>query len=479
MYDHTQSLPERCPIAIIGGGFSGVLVAIHLLQKATQPLLIKLIECQSELGRGVAYYDQLLKCHLLNVPAGKMGAFPDLPGDFLAWLHQHGYSEATATSFMPRRTYGDYIQDILQTALIKAAPGVRLEYINDQAVQLTTRPDQVNILLKQGHQIYAEKVVLALGNFPPGVPALITQMMDYEKYLVSGWSVSAIAKLPTTDNLLIVGSGLTMVDVVVGLAEKNFPGKIHVVSRHGLTPQRHRLTANYPAFIKLEEAPHHIHDLFRTVRRQIVKAGYYGEDWRGVIDSLRPITPQLWQKLPLVEKQRFLRHAGTYWEIHRHRIAPQIADIIDTMLLSGQLEILPARIQNCRVVNNQVNVTLQKRRSSEKIVLSVDKIINCTGSNVHYEQLETPLIKNLLNQGLISIHPTNIGINTASNGALLNSDGQPSHQLYTLGTPRKGDLWETTAVPEIRVHAANLAIELLTTLEEKQYSLVENQLNIN
>lgn len=464
MDNHPElSQPERCPIAIIGGGFSGILVAIHLLRIATEPLLIKLIESHAELGRGVAYHEKLLDCHLLNVPAGKMGAFPDLPGDFLEWLHQHGYATTMATSFMPRRIYGDYIQDIFQTALIEAGPGVRLEYINDRALKIDTEADQVNIFLEHGRQIQAEKVVFAWGNFPPAVPPVIGQMKNHENYVVSGWSVEAIAHISWADSLLIVGTGLTMVDAVVTLAENNFQGKIYAISRHGLTPQRHAVSTAHHQFIEPQKAPRHINHLFKTVRQEVNKADYHGADWRGVVDILRPVTSLLWQELPLVERQRFLRHLGAYWEIHRHRIAPEIANILDEMLISGQLQILPGRIQKTEVLGDQVNVTVKERRSHKELTLLVDRIINCTGSNCHYQDLENPLINDLIQQGLIAIHPTGIGINTASNGAILNSDGQASQQLYTLGTPRKGDLWESTAVPEIRVQAHQLAIELLAS----------------
>jgi len=453
-------------IAIIGGGFSGSLVAANLLRNATRPLSIKLIERRPEVGRGVAYSTPN-SCHLLNVPAGKMSAFADEPNHFLNWLHRNGHEKVTASSFVARKVYGDYVQALLQEAQTNALPDVQLERIVDEAIAIETTTRSTMVYLSSGECLYVQNAVLALGNFPASVPEPIAALENYERYVRDAWSPDAIADLNPDDSILLVGKGLTMADMVVGLQQNGFPGKISAISRHGLMPLRHKPTTSYPAFIDKETPPKTTRELWHQVRREVRAALAQGQDWRAVIDALRPVTQQLWQALPLKEQKRFLRHVKTYWEVHRHRIAEEIADVLDVARESGQLSYYAGWIQTCQDLHNQVAVTIRERWTHRDRVLLVNRIVNCTGVNANYRKLQHPLLTSLQQQRLIRFNLLSIGIDTAVNGALINADGKASEQLYTLGTPRQGELWETTAVPEIRVQAANLARELLKSLNSE------------
>ena len=455
-------------IAIIGGGFSGSLVAINLLRNATLPLTIKLIERNSELGRGVAYSTEV-DCHLLNVPAAKMSAFPNEPNHFLNWLHQNGYQEVTASTFVSRKIYGDYLQALLQEAKKNAATNVQLQVIRDEAIAIETIANNIIVYLKNSQPFSVQKAVLAVGNFPASIPEEIARINNCNYYVRDGWSADAIANLNPEDSILLVGTGLTMVDVVISLHQQGFKGQIHAVSRHGLMPLSHQQTQPYPLFIDTETAPKTARKLLNLVRREVRFAKSQGKDWRGVIDAIRPITQQLWQALPFNEQKRFLRHIKAYWEIHRHRIAPEIADVLNTTINSGQLHYYAGRIRDCQELKNNLAVRIRERGTQKDQVLFVQRIINCTGSNCNYQQLQHPLLTSLVKQGLIRLHPLSIGIDTADNGGLINTNDKVSQHIYTLGTPRKGNLWETTAVPEIRVQAANLAIQLLKSLNLSQY----------
>lgn len=452
--------------AIVGGGFSGSLVAANLLRKATMPLSIKLIERSSQVGRGVAYGTQV-DCHLLNVPAGKMSAFPDEPNHFLNWLHQNGHQEVTASTFVPRKVYGDYVQATLKSAEDNAPANVCLERILDEAIAIETTTDSTTVYLSSGQRLYVQKVVLALGNFSATSPAPLTAVAN-TGYVKDAWASDAIADLNPEDAILLVGTGLTMADAVVALHQQGFKGQIHAVSRHGLMPQRHKPTTPYQTFIDVETAPKTARGLLHLVRQELQQA----QDWRAVIDAIRPVTQQLWQVLPFNEQKRFLRHVKAYWEVHRHRIATEIANILDAAIKSGQLMHYAGRVQSCRELANQVEVRIQERGTHKDITLQVKRIINCTGANCNYRRLQHPLIASLQEQRLIRPNALGMGIDTAANGALIDADGKASPMLYTLGTPRKGNLWETTAVPEIRVQAANLAQELLKSLQPKTYTPV-------
>ncbi|BAZ37131.1 putative hydroxyacylglutathione hydrolase [Calothrix sp. NIES-4101] len=459
-------------VAIIGGGFSGSLVAANLLRNATIPLTIKLIERSHEAGRGVAYGTQI-ESHLLNVPAGKMSAFPDEANHFLNWLHKNGYEEVIASTFVPRRVYGDYVQAILKEAEENTPAYVRFEKIFDEAIAIESASENTTIYLSGGECLSAHKVVLALGNFPASLPQPLASLENCEHYITDAWSHNAIAGLNPEDSILLVGTGLTMVDIVVALQAKGFQGKIHAVSRHGLMPLCQEQNYIYPAFIDVATAPKTARQLLHLVRQEIKIAASQGQDWRTVIDAIRPVTQELWQALPLTEQKRFLRHVKAYWEVHRHRIAPEIANTLDIATKLGKLNYYGGRIQSCQELENGVNVTIRDRKTGKNRVLHVNRIINCTGSNCNYRRMQHPLLASLQEQRLIRLNSLSIGVDTATNGALIDADGKISKQLYTLGTPRKGTLWETTAVPEIRVQAANLAMEILNSFNDKFYAAIK------
>lgn len=453
MSDENNNNQNQPIIAIIGGGFSGSLVTVNLARIATKPITIKLINKSQEIGRGLAYNTSVLG-HLLNVPAGKISALPLQPKHFLDWLHNQGYSHIESTDFVPREIYGDYIQSTLQE--VKNNPNVTLEIITaDEAIAIEKNADSTQILLKSGRNLTADRVILALGNPPPSILPILK---DYQEDIKNPWQIESINNLNSEDSILLIGTGLTMVDVAISLQEKGFKGQIYAISRHGLKPLAHQSAPPYPLFINLKNAPQTIRNLLHLVRTEIKLAQSQNINWRAVIDALRIITQELWQNLPLKEQQRFLRHLKAYWEVHRHRIAKEIAEKLNILINSDQLKFYKGRINKCVKVKDKFAVIFKERGTQKERSLLVNLIFNCTGSSGNYQ--DQPLIISLQKQNLIKIHPLFLGFETAQNGLIIDSYGNISNWLYTLGPPRKGDLWETTAVPEIRVQAFNLAQEI-------------------
>lgn len=450
-------------IAIIGGGFSGSMVAIHLLQSATCPLEIKLIERRPLLGRGIAY-ETNFSCHLLNVPASGMSAFPTAPNHFLHWLQTQGSLTRTfnSESFVPRKLYGAYIQDMLKRTQTTAPENVRLQRLMDEAIAIKPGTEGATVFLRSGQTLQVHRIVLALGNFPPSDPP-VPERSFYKsrRYIGSAWSADAINFVSSDESVLLIGSGLTMLDWAVALQKQGHRGVIHVVSRHGLLPHAHKSTAPYPSFLCAEQAPKSIRALVRRLRQEVQSAIASGHDWRAVIDSLRPETQALWQALPLDQQRQFLRHVRPYWDIHRHRVAPAVADALTSMRHSNQLVLHAGRIQAYHENNNGVDVIIRKRHSAESIVLPVSNVVNCTGPQCDFRKMQHPLIINLLFSGLIRPAPLALGLDVAENGALVDAEGKASQMLYTLGSARKGFLWETIAVPEIREQAMALVAVLL------------------
>ncbi|MBR8831465.1 MAG: Hydroxyacylglutathione hydrolase [Chroococcopsis gigantea SAG 12.99] len=460
-----QSIPSKTAgqinhydIVIIGGGCAGSLVTANLLRDTTTSLSIALVERRKKLGRGVAYGTRDIK-HLLNVPAGKMSAFEDDPDHFSRWLPANGYSGFDGSTFVPRLVYGQYIRSLLEDVLDNNIAGHHLDMIGDEAVSISIERGNAYICLKDGRTLVASKVVLAPGNFPAATPEPLASLNS--PYIRDAWEPTAVGDLDRDDTLLLVGTGLTMVDVLVSLHQKGFKGKIHAISRHGLTPIRHQNSPSYPCFLDLETAPRTTRKLLRRVRMEVNLAAERGYDWRVVLNALRPITQSLWQSLPLGERRRFSRHLKPYWENLRHRIPDEMGAILDEAVSSGQLIYHAGRIKSCREVEGGIEVVIRKRKTQSYSLVSAGRLINCTGTNTNYLTLADPLIISLREAGLISPHPSGCGIETVGSGEVVNRAGDVDGVLYTLGTPRKGDLWETTAVPEIRLQAAQLALAFL------------------
>lgn len=466
MNSYSLTNPAQTTIAIIGGGFSGCLVATHLLKTATQPLRIKLIERSRDIGKGIAYSTENT-CHLLNVSAGNMSAFPHDPGHLLRWLNFNQnelapflQGEVNASTFIPRPIYAFYIQSILEEAEATAPSYVQLERLIDEAVAVEPTAKGAIVSLRSGRSFQADKVVLALGNSPAAPPQ---SQEDNQAYLRNAWSADALTDLDPDASVLLIGTGLTMVDVVLSLHERQHRGKVYAVSRRGLAPQQHQATKPYPPFLTPETAPKTVRELVRRVRTEVKTAAAQGYDWRSAIDALRPITQKLWQQLPILEQQRFLRHVTPYWDTHRHRIAQQVADILNEMHGSGQLTLTAGRVQSYQAAPDGVAVTVRQRKTKVNTVLQIKREINCTGISVDYRRSSHPLIANLREQGLIRPNCLGLGFETAQ-GAVLDAEGNASNWLFTLGTPRKGDLWESIAVPELRGQAQTLAEMVLRSL---------------
>jgi uncharacterized NAD(P)/FAD-binding protein YdhS len=356
--------------------------------------------------------------------------------------------------------YGRYVASVLQEE-IERYPG-RLEHIQDEAVSLDQAGDNAEVHLRSGKTLLAGRVVLALGNFPPGDLRLSGMTADSRRYVSDPWAAGALTDVERDENVLLVGSGLTSVDVAIALWKQGFAGTIHTLSRRGLLPQSHKATNPWPPFWD-EKSPRTARGLLQLIRTQVESAQAQGSGWRAVIDSLRPFTQEIWRSLPREEQRRFLRHARPYWEVHRHRVAPEIGSLLAAQMSHGQMESHAGRVAQYCEVHDGVELTYRDRKTGELVALRVDRVINCTGPEVDCRKINNPLLADLLRQKLVRPDPLFLGLDTSGYGAVIDARGEPSDFLYAVGPSRKGSLWESTAVPEIRDQVADLAKLLLTT----------------
>jgi len=459
--------PANTTFAIVGGGLSGALVAVHLLRLADPGTRIILIERRPPVGRGVAYGTDCFQ-HLLNVPAERMSAFADQPEHFLQWARERGpdfgwTGAVTGSDFLPRQLFGHYVTDTLMKAVVAAPAGVSLESVAGEAIDIAEDAGGARVLLAGGAEFHVRAVVLALGNLPGEYP-IQRPLRFYRgpRYVHVPWVPGLMANIAPDDDVLVVGAGLTAVDIIVQLSQLGHRGTIHALSRRGLRPLSHYFgREEYPAFLTGEPLPPTVLALLRRLRAEIRCAGAEGIDWRAVVDAIRPQSQAIWLGWTLAERRRFLRHVRPFWEVHRHRLAPATAAIVERLAAAGRVRFIAGRLDALRDELTCAEAVYRLRGSERMQTLRVAKVINCTGPRTDYSKYQHPLLINLLARGLIDHDPLALGLNARPSGEVLRYRGGPTGWLFTLGAPLKGVLWESTAVPEIRLHAANVAASMI------------------
>ena len=446
-------------ITIIGGGASGTLLAANLLNASgDHQLEINLVEKRSVIGRGVAYSTPG-EVQLLNVPAAKMGAYPDDIESFHKWLQQNGYAYEP-TSFVPRKIFGEYLREVILEAAEAKSGNVRLNIFEDDAVDMVVEDNKAHVVLGSGDTLYSEKAVLAFGNFLPPDPTVSDlTFTDSPKYFRSPWAEGVYESIDDEDTVLVIGTGLSMVDVVMHLFYSPHRAKIYAISTRGLLPAVHKLGDTYPSFADELKPMDRITDVLKAVRRHIEKAESEDIDWRAVIDSLRPATQEIWLNLPIAEKRYFKQHLSRYWNVARHRMPVEAKIVLDRMQADGRLHILKGRL---KAINLDGRFNVEYLTNGVENQVAAGAIINCIGSESNFENIDSPFVRNLFSRGYIRNDALNMGIDALPNGVVVGQNGDNSGVIFTLGTALKGVLWESTAIPEIRSQAHNLARMLLS-----------------
>ncbi|MFD2786417.1 FAD/NAD(P)-binding protein [Hymenobacter rubripertinctus] len=458
---------QRKTITIIGGGFSGSTLAVQLARLAgDQPFAcdVHLVEPRPVPGPGLAYTARRPE-YLLNVRAQSLSAFPDQPEHFRNWLRITEPGECREHDFCSRQSYGRYLQQLVSQVLEwPSLNGIRCQWHNQLAKSVTLAPDgrSAVVQLRNDLLIQSDFVVLALGNFAP-LPPTATDFayLLHPTYHASPWAQGGLRTIGSDETVLLIGTGLTAVDVLLGLRADGHQGQITVVSQHGRWPTAHLLShERYPSFYAADLAGlTTVLDVLRAVRRHLRAARQQGLDWRLVIDSLRPDSGRIWAAWPLAEQARFLRHLAGRWAVLRHRSPPHNAAVLNELLATGFVRQHTGRVQAIRAVADDLVVTVQHGAAAAQ-TLTTRHIINCTGPLLDYRRIAEPLVTHLRGAGQLVPDPLGLGISTDAHGALLDAAGRPSDVLFTLGPSRRPQNFESTAVPELRAQAIALAQQL-------------------
>jgi uncharacterized NAD(P)/FAD-binding protein YdhS len=454
----------KTTVAVIGAGFSGTLLALHLLRHCPSGTRIHLIEKNSRFGRGLAYSTGNPN-HLLNVPAGRMSAFSDRPHDFVDWLRTSGADEGASvdgSSFIERSVFGLYVRHLLN-AEIRKADKDRFVLSRGEIVGIDIRQGGLKLRRDHGRRIDADIAVLAVGNFPPEAPSVVDpSIYDTPYYRPDPWAPDTLGDLDPAVPVLLIGTGLTMVDTVISLLDHGHTGPIHALSRRGLLPRRHAAAASAPLLDR--PLPTTITALARFMRAAVERAESAGGNWRSVIDGLRPALQEVWQSMDAANRARFVRHLRPWWDVHRHRIPPVVADRIEQARESGQLAVGAARVAAYRIDAGAVEVTVRPRCDGERTTYRVARVINCSGPGCDYDRIKDPLIRRLLADRHIRPDPLRLGLDVTPQCALRNARGEISRRLYAIGPVTKAVFWEMTSVPDIRRQCESLAAHIAAAL---------------
>jgi len=433
-------------IAIVGGGFSGAMLAARLAESG---ITSTVIDRDADIGLGVAYSTPF-DGHLLNVRSNRMSAVEGRPDDFVQWLQAHQPDQAAPEGFAPRRLYGLYVQDRL--AGVEAAHPGLITRVVGQAVAV----EDAAVRLADGRLIEADAVVLATGN-----PAPKTAAPDEVEGRVIGdpWAPGALDRIGDEDDVIIVGTGLTMVDMVQWLVARGWRGKSTALSRRGLKPRAHEALPDIPVpptgMLKLAPASRRLAE----ARRMTDESG-----WRSVMEGLRPITADLWAAADSDLRARFVRHLRPWWDVHRHRIAYSIAPSLEALEAEGRLTIMAGRVK--RIDQDETGVTLdwRPRRGPELPPITGQWLIDCTGPG--HDPVKDTLTGPLIASGRARLDALRLGLDLDAQGRVLNADGVPDDRLMVLGPPARAAFWETIAVPDIRKRIEDVAATLNATTTE-------------
>jgi uncharacterized NAD(P)/FAD-binding protein YdhS len=474
---HRRRDGDRRPtVVIVGGGFSGTMAAAQALRRAHEAgsaVRVALVERRGAIGEGVAYGTRE-SAHLLNVPAGRMSAWPDRPDDFVEWASRR-YGAARPGDFLPRQWYGEYVRESLLSTAEQAGDSAQLDVVFDEVRRVARHPSGGWMVhLARETSLRAEAVILTVGHRPPSDPIGDRWSGPRTRFISDPWRPFAMNVVRPDEPAVVLGSGLTAVDAVLSLWQQPREAPITLVSRNGLLPAVHAAAPLPPVDLsslvsEAVAAPGGVRarSVLRLLLRLAREVVATGGDWRSVVDGLRPHTAALWRSMAPVERQRFLARIRPFWEVHRHRMALAVAEPFRALAARGAVRVVAGRVEAARADGELVRLVVRRRGSDQRLEMDAAWVVNCTGPLPSNSVESNPVIGSLLVSGVLRPDELSLGIDTTNDGKAIAVDGSEVADLFVVGTLRKSTDWESTAVPELRNQAAAAAEGVLGLLAER------------
>ncbi len=465
------SAVTRPRIAIIGGGFSGATFATLLMRDpALMPCDITVAEPRDVLGAGIAYSaaDPL---HRVNIAADRMAALPDAVEDFYVWLKRAQRLDGDPAAVYPdrgifpaRALFGSYVDDLVRRTAA-ATQHVSFRHAATKVQAATKSGNSYRLQCASGDSIEADILILAIGHPVPRLPWPLSELPPHDGLIVNPWLAGAADRIKPTARVLLVGTGLTMGDMVATLRRQGHQSPLTAMSRHGLTP-RPRSGAVDP-IQGLSFAADSVSQVLHAIRQEIRKANAATRPWSDVFDAVRLQNGAIWAAWSQPQRRRFQRHLRPYWDVHRFQAAPQIHDLVTQEQAAGNLTIFAAAMTKAALRDEGIDVTLRRRGQDSTETQSFDAIINCTGATGPLVD-ENPVLKSLASGGLIEPDFFGSGIHVDALSRAKTQAGTFDDSLYVLGPAIRGCLGEISGALEIATHTQTVANAVASLLKERQ-----------
>lgn len=457
-------------IGIIGGGASGIILLLHLIKQATGSLSLLLFNSGYPLSKGVAY-STTDQDHLLNVRAGRMSLYADEPLHFVEWLKkQQEYPAALGQdndqdAFVPRYLYGRYLSETFQNVLDRLPDHIQVHIAEVKVIEIS-KNEIFTIKTETGELFHVHHAALCTGIESPVQLPGIKELPADERIHINPW-INKNLSVKSEEHVLLIGTGLTMVDHVLSLINSDFKGSITALSKHG---QLHLAHPEHKQSLKSDIPfipPADLKGLFSLIKKRI-KEHPDPQGWEEpVLEDIRPYTQQLWFNYSTEEKQQFLRHLQHLWSKLRHRIPYNIYLQLKSAIDHHQLKLAGGFLTGIEIQPQQLLVTFKNRKKNSNETIVVNRIINCTGPVLDVDRSTNPLIRSLSQQGLIRNSASKLGPDAMPDGRLIDKAGKTHEDFFTLGPPLRGVIWEAVAVPEIRVGSKEIARIIISRISSK------------
>ncbi|APG93486.1 FAD/NAD(P)-binding protein [Sinorhizobium americanum] len=455
-------------VAIIGGGFSGAAVALHLARGLNDGKDVRIVvfEPRERLGAGLAY-DTTEPAHRINVPAYRMSLYPDEPESFANYLARSGtraHDPAAYTAegipFPRRSVFGDYVAAEIAPLLSSGA----IEHRRKRVADVRRTGEAWMILTEDVEPVVADVVVLAVSHPAPSLPKALRPLLAHPKLVADPTKANALDIIAPTERVLVVGNGLTSADVIAALDERGHQGPIVSISRRGLRSRGHPPAAEDPFGDFVSEPITRASELLRRIRQTLRLAAQKGMSWHPVIDAVRAQGQQIWQALPVVERRRITRFTRAHWDVHRFRVAPQVQKVLDQAVESGRLEVMAASIRSATIEAEGIAVELKERRAGAPRRIAVDAVVVTTGP-AHGEVLKSQsFLTGLEEAGVLTPCETGLGIACDRDGHALNATGSAERSLFIAGPLARGTFGELMGLPQVTEHAVFVARKVAALL---------------
>ena len=398
---------DRVPVAIIGGGFSGTILAAQL---ARTGIASALIDGSGRAGVGTAY-STVEPAHLLNVRAEMMSAWADEPDHFARRFEAEG---GDRRGFAQRRLFGRYL------ARHPRRGGAARKWSSAMRGGVHREDGGWAVELDDGRDGPAPRP----SSSPTAINCPSRSAPAGSKLINDPWGAdaqAAVRELADSDgDVLIVGTSLTMVDLALSLDAAGHRGRIVALSRRGLVPRAHadyRTGAGRGRRVPARRFAWIVGVAAGGARAEV--------GWRAAVDSLRPHSHALWQSFDQRQQRRFLRHARPWWDVLRHRIAPEVAATIVRMVEQGRLEIVAGRIVGMGATGDAHRVEYPPPRPAQ-----TNRRASITSSTAParwdaIERTRDPLLRGLLDDGLVRPDHLGIGVEVDERSRAPGSDCGP------------------------------------------------------